>query len=729
MEYSSRESVPDRPGNKVASAVCRGEYPNLKPINKTYGSETYRHLWALTLGVAGLLDILATVLPTLVGKIGACDDASSYDVCERHISAAATFPHEFLEFVDWMDENNLAISLFFSTLWFIDAFFKAHRARHRVLRKKERQRLRFHQAKERTRKWFDSSTFVYYRAITVQLLFLPVGFYFIVYDGARQMMNGQDMEEIEAVVSKKIVFLKSIDNTGYKSFSVKSKEAFLIALAEYIIYSAFGVTSREAKSIFKRHKTIQTRKLIRNAIRHPRVFRRKLTKLLAWVRYVRYTIPLIGGVNKLRANIKEMNQRRRQRREAKTVKRIRQLLWGRKTSEVLTMAEAATTVQCAYRFHRSQKARHALKLLRADREYIAVAKIQHILRRKAREARLRLKQKKEELERLAKLDQERLDEAEKLRFYELQDELVNETKKLIDRKMLIRPNRGFVFYWKLLFIICIAFEICQKVAISWFEIRIQNRKKGDIALYVVENIVPLRVAELPQCMVVQNKEDAKPRSSFNSTGIKDALFDRPSYCEEPYATYHDLMRDVLALLVTPKPVSEWAECKPAKWYQLFNRVKKPVPWYCNERFYSGHAFYRLIASFMWEEFLVLVGIICFMDVFVTFFTGEFHPDNGTLIPKPFFKRWIIPGLVFQLLVNPQLGNVASWAFKTGDKILENGPARVYRWSAAVAFPLIYLCAYDIGVPLWTRFATYANQNSSPFASKPTSAVWLTNDAS
>ena len=49
----------------------------------------------------------------------------------------------------------------------------------------------------------------------------------------------------------------------------------------------------------------------------------------------------------------------------------------------------------------------------------------------------------------------------------------------------------------------------------------------------------------------------------------------------------------------------------------------------------------------------LVNTIFFLDVFVTFFTGELT-SAGTLVPKPFFTRFILPGIGLQLIVNPAM---------------------------------------------------------------------------
>jgi hypothetical protein len=57
----------------------------------------------------------------------------------------------------------------------------------------------------------------------------------------------------------------------------------------------------------------------------------------------------------------------------------------------------------------------------------------------------------------------------------------------------------------------------------------------------------------------------------------------------------------------------------------------------------------------------VVNCVCFLDVFITFFTGELS-NNGTLEPKPFFQRWVLPGPVLQIFVNPTMASIkmAMW---------------------------------------------------------------------
>jgi hypothetical protein len=94
-------------------------------------------------------------------------------------------------------------------------------------------------------------------------------------------------------------------------------------------------------------------------------------------------------------------------------------------------------------------------------------------------------------------------------------------------------------------------------------------------------------------------------------------------------------------------------------------------------------------DFLVDEFKVVVSIVCFLDVFVTFFTGEIDAITGYIVPKPFFNRWIFPGLLLQLLVNPSIGPLANTVFSILKQVIDLGPVRVLRWTIAVLTPLLY----------------------------------------
>jgi len=98
-----------------------------------------------------------------------------------------------------------------------------------------------------------------------------------------------------------------------------------------------------------------------------------------------------------------------------------------------------------------------------------------------------------------------------------------------------------------------------------------------------------------------------------------------------------------------------------------------------------------------------------MDVFVTFFTGVINPANGNLDPKPFFPRWILPGIVLQILVNPKMADVSILVKKIIKGVHHVGPARAARWSIAFILPILrdFVAWFEWNV--WMKLVVKENQ--------------------
>jgi hypothetical protein len=76
-----------------------------------------------------------------------------------------------------------------------------------------------------------------------------------------------------------------------------------------------------------------------------------------------------------------------------------------------------------------------------------------------------------------------------------------------------------------------------------------------------------------------------------------------------------------------------------------------------------------------------VNAIVFLDVFVTFFTGELSASaGGALAPKPFVARWIFPGVGLQLVVNPTMVEMG--------KLVKSAIVRAARVGPSLSFHLL-----------------------------------------
>jgi hypothetical protein len=197
---------------------------------------------------------------------------------------------------------------------------------------------------------------------------------------------------------------------------------------------------------------------------------------------------------------------------------------------------------------------------------------------------------------------------------------------------------------------------------------------------------------------------------------------------------------VLEQFLLPSETSQWQRCgakqvsKPRKavrkglphvrWLMRIPRQAKaakpkgsnvnkvPLRWYCRKPYSTVHSVIIQILKMLIYQFLVLVGTVCFLDIFVTFFTGEIDAENGSLLPKPFFSRWVFPGIVLQLLVNPQMESVSGYVWKFVMYAHRVGPIRVYRWTAAFVYPLFSLVLNLFVFDIWRPIVTMSNNTTS-----------------
>lgn len=82
-------------------------------------------------------------------------------------------------------------------------------------------------------------------------------------------------------------------------------------------------------------------------------------------------------------------------------------------------------------------------------------------------------------------------------------------------------------------------------------------------------------------------------------------------------------------------------------------------------------------------FETAIDLVCFIDIYVWFFTGELDL-GGRVIPKPFFYRCILPGTLVQVLDHPTvpdvLPNLLSFSMSAASAV---GYSRMLRWLVAI----------------------------------------------
>lgn len=617
-----------------------------------------RIVWSIILAIAAVFDILATILPSLE-KNESCNEFNS--------SCTSIAPlNQSPQWVRWLDRHHITISFSFSALWFLDAFRKAYTAKHCANITEERSKLADIKSVERG--WMNSNI-SHYIAIIWQLLLLPMGFYVAVYVTIKKINRGERLQDLDEV--DEIVVVDEFDITGtdrIEVFSVRSTRSFLFVLVRYIIGNTDSETDSETGDektgqltiLVGRFKWNVTRHLIGRAVRNPFKFYRQVMTLLAFIRYLQYGFPLVVHLNRIRGLVVLAIKRQRQRIKATKAKRARQLIWERKPKKVLEQ-DAAIMIQSAFRARRIREKIHALRLIKMEKEHMATLKIQFVLKRKLTAQRVYLQKKREEFQKLQSIERKRLSEKEALRMFELRDELFTETKDILERKMLLRPNTKFAVYWKLFFALCLLWEFIHLAAKPYL---LDENTPTTLDELIALMLVPTRVSELEQC---QEKKIIKRIWNIHIFARKRNNEDRPWYCHEPYAGIQESFRNVVALTFTLINM-------------LINLIIQPA-----------------------------VGMAYILDVFITFFTGVFHPDNGALICKPFFERWIIPGIALQLIVNPFMQGISEFAFNLMLTVLDLTPLRVWRWIASIC-PLLYVLLVQYVMPSWLKLVEYQNLN-------------------
>jgi hypothetical protein len=613
----------------------------------------YIRAWLAFIGFAACLDFAATVLADffpqqheiVIIKTGRLLFHRKEQVL---VASKDTIVHDMFQFLDmWY----VQIGIFFSILWFIHAFVKAQWTRDKKLLELDRKRL-LQQNSLATTEW-KGAWGAYHFSVVVQLLLLPVGFYLSIWYLLRhvlQLSKNNGEEEVDIVY---------VDEDGYTEieqlFTTHSTLSLLFALCSYAGVVMVRITGMTMKDNIRYVIFKAIKRLFRFGVFHPRKFSQRLRTVRTGMRWAKYLAPLVGACNKLLGNVKDLMIKYRQNLQAKWACRIRERLWRHMDDDERQEA-AALRVQNVFRAMKARKILQTLQSIQGKKEFIAAIKMQTALRSALSRARVRIIKKRRELKRLYEqalvtktYDASHMSATDRLRMYQLQDELKVKAKTLVNEKLLLRPNTTFAVYWKVIFVICIIFEISQ-------------------------------LALKPKLKEYKNKETGE------CMNIGEGL------------DHH----------FVPAPMSAWEECIPwvadptkfkkdlspgpfgALQNRRFRRKDKNVmsrPWYCQELFVTAQSVYIAVLRIVLTQTLVIVGVVCFLDVFVTFFTGELDPDTGALKPKPFFTRWILPGLLLQLLVNPQMEATSGYVFRLVNETLQVGPVRAWRWTVALFYPL------------------------------------------
>ena len=728
-----------------ASTVCPPEFDVDVPLR------WYKRLWTLVLWLGGLFDMFAYAAPFLRSSSavgGVCRANQEVQELEGLFLDFDTtvfdnntparpyvwFCSTWGIFLDRLQDYTIVISFVFSLLWFKNTHAKARENYYTATLQHDRRQLLLSSTKENTKTLHPST--VFYRRILVGTSLLPVGFYIIVYQFLQGLWTGQwRLRELlipSGPEEETVVFFTVQDPTDFVKYEISTERAKMstaVALLHYWYQWYLAVTllsRRTVRDYVTTHAPHLRRQLVGTAVRQPRQFYRHGMNLVKYLRWLKYSAPLIAKVNKLRGRISSTVRKRRQYALAKQQERILQddLCTKKSTSE--TEENATILIQRVWRAYQNQLYNRAVAMFSTDQQLVSALKIQLAYRRTRLSRKYRKRRELYLLEKERTATSSTLNDDERRRLYELQDEFMNEAKNTINKKLLMRPNTKLNVAWNYLFIVCILVEISQHAIRPWLKVpRMKKNKKRTgtpqpqyttMRSFLAESLIPTPVSETIECKaLLQKSPRIKPLfdhiiRSIGYLNERNHQYDTYNknnnnnndkivwMCTEPVATYRDGFRDIVALALSPKPISQWSQCNIRKsgafidsLNYLFrsNKRKLQPAWYCSKPYVSIHNFYRSVWNFLIDEIKIVIAIVCFLDVFVKLFTGEIDAKTGELHSKPFLKRWIYPGLFFQLLANPAIGTFSTVFFQIMEYILFVGPVRAIRWYIAVIIPIIY----------------------------------------
>jgi hypothetical protein len=541
-----------------------------------------------------------------------------------------------VEITQVIDSWALHIGVLFALLWLIDAFLKAKGKRDEKLTEIDRRRVLG--GDDESKSHAGEAWFAYYKTVILQLLLLPVGFYVIV----GYLLTGNE-KYVTSVLRRR-------EHDLEKDFtSIYSTHSLLYASIHFQMVALNRFLGEEVEA---QRKSLW-RRILKFAVRRPILFTKRLRLFFTTLRLTKYIGPIMGETAKFLENTSDLMKSLRQHWEVMKAIRLRKKRWD-SMNLIDKMHVAATRIQSTVRGTICRKTvKSFMVVLKARKDRIA-RRLQRVARNGIVASRTQQDLMKLELEKLeeeakqAKLVGDNIPVARRRRMYQLQDELEKRAKDMVNKHLLLQPNARFAILWKMIFVFCVLLDIAQQI----IEPKIKD---------------------------------------FQVSGKKVHM------SVEQFLVYH----------LIPKPIKEWKVCE--KWFAKGRKLKRlsllfhsaipffrrfhrssdqnQRPWYCSDFCAISHQSAIAFLRFLLMQAAVIIGIVRYLDVAVTFFLGEIHPKTGILMPKSFVKRWIFPGLLLELVANPQMETTSKLLYQILDCFIKIGPIRIGRWTLVGFYPV------------------------------------------
>ena len=615
----------------------------------------------------------------------------------------------------------------------MDAFVTARDNWIATIRDLERRRLLYDE-KVNTKSWFfgiDKPTFVCIRTIFFQVMLLPVGFYFLVFRMSLSFMKGEDRpqdyfqwkthddlyvhieESHHAHHHNKHRRYKKDDDVQEDFFDDYVNYTLCFAILRLVIVHVGRMVHKEG------HRQVKglTLHVARQALRNPISFSIRVKNILNYLRWLKYLGPIIATSNKFLQNLKDLLKKRRQEYEASVAYRLRRTLVKKRTPDEIRI-HSAVTMQKVFRAKQARKAVRALQILQGNKETLAALRMQQRFRALLEQARERLRLKQEELAELKRKEKQltgqsrALNNHERTRMYELHQELEKQTDFVL-RKVLLRPNTRFIVWWKAAFVFAVIFEIAGKALQPEMEKRYKSYNK-----LVEHHFCPQLWSTLPVCNPEPPKLKLHRRFLFNLGRWVGNGRDKAG-TTSPTAT---AAAAAAAQAITNSTTSKSIVLAPPTTGQPSSA---DMPWFCSPTAVRVQGATVSWMQFIIRRFDIFMACVFFLDVFISFFTGELDDETGVLKPPGWFPRYILPGVFLQCAVNPQMETTAKIIKWCLTEFILLGPVRVTRWTVALIVPLVlalHRAFQSLRRKLADRNANKTNKNVRAIVTK-TKVLW------
>ncbi len=339
-----------------------------------------------------------------------------------------------------------------------------------------------------------------------------------------------------------------------------------------------------------------SRRTAAQVLKNPLRLHFRIQQLFTVIRLAKYLPQLIGTGNKLNGHVQDFLKKRKERLR----KQRAEIAWARlmeSVSQKQKLDRAVRRIQYNFRKRRERKSIRVVSHIKS-RPRRATEVFQRI------EARMkkRAEESRKRLNLAKKVDQERF-KRRKVTHTDIK-RIKKHEKEMRDtqRQLLLSPNTSFSVNWKIVAISCVFLELFH-IAVSPYV----SGKMKKLPLHTLfEMVIPI-----PKVCQISKKESS---------------------------------RKLVPILGIFNPVSSTS----------FAMNSSLV--YCSTILETRLSMIHVLSNYL----ELIMYVVSFLDVFITFFTGEIKHKCGLVIrPKSFLVRWVFPGVGLQLIVNPSMHHVGS----------------------------------------------------------------------